>query len=201
MKKKVEKQIMDLKDLVDNADKYARGEIALYNVPIPDHYEIAMKKGIELAKKRNADIAIVKIGIALMDCELGKAHKNGVQEKHIDMSVEKTKEILKSYNLDEEIKVKIINCVAAHHGTIPYLSIEAEICANADCYRFLHPRGFLAGVNLFFNRSNDLDKALEQVENKMKEKYNIMSLDIVKEELEEYYQQLKNILKNSKNNN
>ena len=80
-----------------------------------------------------------------------------------------------------------------------YICIEAEICANADCYRFLHPRGILTGANLFFNRFNDLDKALENTEKKMDEKYNIMSLDIVKEELEEYYQQFKRLIEIAKN--
>ena len=186
---------MNIKDLVKNADKYAREEIESYNVPAPYHYDIAMEKAIELAEKLNADVDIVKIGAALMDCELGKANKNGTPEKHIEMSVDKTREILKDYNLDEETKAKIVNCVEAHHGTIPYLSIEAEICANADCYRFMHPRGFFVGVNLFTNRFNDLDKALDHAENKVDEKYNIISLDIVKEELEDYYQQFKNLIK------
>ncbi|MDR0463017.1 MAG: hypothetical protein LBG64_02250 [Pseudomonadales bacterium] len=189
---------MNIRDLVVYADEYAKEEIKQYGAPEPNFYEIAMEKGIWLAEQLSADVDIVKIGTALMDCGLGRAKKNGTPEEHAAMSVEKTKEILRGCDFSEEIKGKIVNCVAAHHGTIPYLCIEAEICANADCYKFLYPRCFFTGINLFYNRFNDLDKTLEHMEERMNEKYNIMSLDMVKEELEEYFHQFKNLIEVAK---
>ena len=45
---------------------------------------------------------------------------------------------------------------------------------------------------------NDLDKILDQIEYKLKEKYNIISLDRVKEELEPFYKQFSYMLESCK---
>lgn len=192
---------MNIKDLIQNADQYARNEIKLYDMPTLHHYDMAIEKGVALAKQLNANIDIVKIGTTLMDCQLGRAFKNNIVEKHMDMATSRAEEMLKDYNLDKEMREKIINCIEAHHGTVPYCSIEAEICANADCYRFLHPRGIISCINLYFNMFHDLDQALEQTSIKMKEKYNMMSLDILREELEEYYWQWLAIIQLAKQKN
>ncbi len=189
---------MELKELVIESEKLAKKEIEENSFPNPVHYELAMQKGIELAKKYNANIEIVKIGLMLMDIKLGEAMKNGVVEKHIDMSVEKAKEILSKFNISDEMKEKVINCVEAHHGTKKYTCIEAEICANADCYRFIHPKGVFVFCTVLGLRFNDLNKVLEQLEYKMDEKYNIISLNEVKKELENYYKQFKELLNVSK---
>ena len=189
---------MNLKDLVKNSKKFALSEIKKYNPDFEDFYFIPVPIGIELAKKLNADVDIVKIGLYLMDCKVLQAQKEGIIEKHVEMSVEATKEILKDYDISEEIKNNIINCVEAHHGTKEYISIEAEICANADCYKFIHPKGVFTYASMLGRRFNDINKELEQLEYKLDEKYNVISLEIVKEELEEYYYQFKNMIKNAK---
>ena len=88
---------------------------------------------------------------------------------------------------------QIINCVEAHHGTIPFDSIEAEICANADCYRFIHPKGFFLFLTILGKRGSFPD-ALDMAEKKLDEKYNILSLDFCKNELEEVYRGLKSYI-------
>ncbi len=81
--------------------------------------------------------------------------------------IDATKIFLEKYPLTKEEQKKIINCVEAHHKGVKFNCVEAEICANADCYRFLHP--------------------------KMNEKHKILSLDICKKELEPYYQEFKKL--------
>lgn len=133
-----------------------------------------------------------------MDLKLLEAQSLGQPKKHTEMAVDATIEILKDYDIDEETKKNIINCVKEHHGSSKYYSIESEVCANADCYKFLTPKGIFAYLSLLGRRHHNLNKELEQLEYKMDEKYNIISLDIVKKELDSYYKQVKKLLENAK---
>lgn len=133
-----------------------------------------------------------------MDLKLLEAQSLGQAKKHTEMAVDATIEMLKDYDIDEEIKKNIINCVKEHHGSSKYYSIESEICANADCYKFLTPKGILAYCSLLGRRHHNLDKEWEQLEYKMDEKYNIISLQTVKDELEQYYRLFKELLENAK---
>ena len=106
---------------------------------------------------------------------------------HVLMASEFSSKFLKDYDITEEEFNKIINCIEAHHGKIPFKCIEAEIVANADCYRFIHPLGAFSYLGILANRSNDTIQNIKQLEFKQKEKYNILSLEKAKEELYSYY--------------
>lgn len=129
-------------NLIEESKKYALAEIEKYGAPIPVHFYLAEEKAVDLARKLKADETIVRVGIALMDLKLGQAVKEKHLPEHVLMSVEASKIFLEKFNLADETKDKIINCVAAHHKQVEFTSLEAEICANADCYRFIHPRVF-----------------------------------------------------------
>ncbi|MFH1508612.1 MAG: hypothetical protein ABIE68_00365 [bacterium] len=141
----------------------------------------------------------MKTGIALMDIKLGQALKEKRLSEHVAMSVDASKVFIHKFNLDKETENKIINCVEAHHKDVNFNCLEAEICANADCYRFIHPKGFFAYLVLLGKRSDDFFDCLDQVENKLDEKINILSLDICKEELNDYYKTLKKFIIDSRN--
>ena len=125
-----------------------------------------------------------------MDLKLGEAFKNGIQKEHVKMSSEAAKVFLSDYDLDKNEKEILINSVEAHHGSISYNSIEAEICANADCYRFVHPKGVFYYFTTLSKRYSDFDSVINQIETKLNEKINIVSIPIVKEELFDYYNTL-----------
>lgn len=129
-----------------------------------------------------------------MDIKLGQALKEGRIQDHVKMSVDATREFLEQFDLGKKEKDKILNCVEAHHGTVPYTCLEAEICANADCYRFLHPKGFLVFMHMLGKREGSFEKALRYAEEKLEEKYKIISLDICKKETDEYYRLLKKLI-------
>lgn len=152
------------------------------------------KKALELAKALEADENIVHIGVCLMDLKLGQAIKEGKVKEHVKMSVDASKEFLEKFDLSEEEKKKIMNCVEAHHGTIPFICKEAEICANADCYRFIHPKGVFEFMSVLSKRLDDKDERLNQLEAKLEEKHNTLSLGMCKKELEEYYQMFKKLI-------
>jgi len=183
---------MKLQEIASKAEELAREEIRKFNVPEMTHLDISIKKGIELAKKLNADVDIVKIGVCLMDIKLGQAFQDKRVSEHVKMSSDFTREFLQNFSVNESISEKIINCVEAHHGRVPYNSIEAEITANADCYRFISPKGIFFYFTVLGRRlGDDLQKIIETVELKMDEKMNIVSLPIVKEELEPIYNNMK----------
>ena len=181
-------------DIIQESRKFAISEIEKFGLPNVVHFDISEKKAIELAEKLNADKTIVQVGIYLMDLKLGQAFKDDKVSQHVQMSVEATKEFLDKFDIDEISKQKILNCVESHHGNIPFECIEAEICANADCYRFIHPKGFFVFLTILGKRSPNFSECLTNAEKKMDEKYEILSLDICKQELEEYYRTLKKFI-------
>ena len=182
------------KELADKIDMVAREEISTYGLPTIRHYELSMENGLKLAKRLNANENLVKAGIALMDIKLGQAAKEGHQAQHVKYCVEFAEKLLKDLGVEGLDYDILINCVAAHHGAIPFTSLEAEIAANADCYRFIHPRGVMSFHATVIKRGNEHDAALKAVEAKLDEKYRILSLDAAKEDLLEYYRMFKDIL-------
>jgi len=141
-------------DIVKKSRNFALSEIEKFGVPHLIHFEIAEKKAIQLAEKLNADKEIVQIGVYLMDVKLGQAMKEGKLSQHVEMSSRAGKKFLEQFDLDAVSKNQIINCIEAHHGMIPFGSVEAEICANADCYRFIHPRGFFLFLAMLGKRGS-----------------------------------------------
>ncbi|MBU0980969.1 MAG: hypothetical protein KJ709_09285 [Nanoarchaeota archaeon] len=187
-----------MKKIIEKAREWALEEIKTNGVPPQGLFELSNEKGQELASKLKCDKDIVLLGTILMDIKLGECFKKGKIMEHVARSVAAADEFLKGFNLSDEAKKRILNCVEAHHGTKEYICKEAEICANADCYRFLHPKGIFIYFNILGKRLKDLSEIMEQVESKMDEKHNILSLDICKQELEGYYQQFKKMFESAR---
>lgn len=179
---------MNIEELVIKADNFNREEIKKYNPDMQFLYELSLNAGIKLAKEYDADENIVRIALAMMDSKLPEASHLGKPKQHIAMSSDATKEILKDIDfLDENAKENIIKCVEEHHGVEKFFSIESEVVANADCYKFVHPKGVLYYSSMLGRRFHDFNKELEQLDFKLNEKHNTISLPLVKEELEPYY--------------
>ncbi len=190
---------MDIQEIVLKADEFNREEIKKYNSEIESLYDLSLEAGIKLAKQFNADENIVKIAISMMDSKLPEASYNGNPKQHKLMAVEATKNLLKDTNiLSDEQKLNLIKCVEEHHGIDKFYSIESEIVYNADCYKFLHPKGVFDYCSILGRRFNNLSKELEQLEYKMDEKYNAISLVIVKNELVPYYNSFKELISKTK---
>lgn len=84
-----------------------------------------------------------------MDLKIGQCLKEGKLSEHVQRSSQSAQEFLKPFKIDKDMLDKIVSCIESHHGVDQYFCKEAEICANADCYRFLHPRGILAAFILW----------------------------------------------------
>lgn len=180
---------MNIEELIVKTDKFNREEIQKYNPDMEFLHDICLKAGIRLAKEYGADENIVKIALSMMDSKLPEASHLGKPKEHISMSSDVTKELLKDIDfLSEYDKKNIIKCVEEHHGVEKYFSIESEVCANANCYKFVHPKGILFYSSMLGRRFHDFNKELDQLEFKLNEKHNTISLSLVKDELESYYE-------------
>lgn len=180
---------MSIEELIIKTDKFNRQEIQKYNPDMEFLHDICLKAGIRLAKEYGANENIVKIALSMMDSKLPEALHLGKPKEHILMSSNATKELLKNLEfLSEYDKKNIVKCVEEHHGVEKYFSIESEVCANADCYTFVHPKGVLFYSSMLGRRFHDFNKELDQLEFKLNEKHSTISLPLVKDELESYYE-------------
>ena len=181
--------------IVEEARKNALGWQTKTGLPTERQILITEEKAAEFAKKIGADESICSVAALLMDTHIVQARKAGDKAKlHISMAIENTETFLKNYNVSEAFKKKVLACIREHHGGKPFSCIEAEICANADAYKFLDFTGLLDSIHTsgIINRSfNDIITLLRK---KIEEKRNIISLDICRKEAEENYKAIKAFL-------
>ena len=187
-----------MKEMVKKAEEFALSEIEKYGLPPKFLFVSASENALRLAKKLNVDENIVGISIWLIDVKLPQALKEGKQPEHVKMSSEATKNFLEQFNLDENTKNKIINCVEGHHKGVEWVCKEAEIVANADCYKFLLLKNWLKFLSNLLKREMSFEEALKYAEAKADEKWSILSLDICKKELEPDYKLIKEICSRAK---
>ncbi len=187
-----------MKKVIEKARELALAEIKKTGLPILEHFNLANSKGQELAEKLGGDKEIILLGTMLMDLKLGECLREGKLPEHVRRSSDEAKKFLEKFKVDPTTKNKIINCIEAHHRTIPFTCTEAEICANADCYRFLHPRGILAYLAALGKRFDDLKDIFNQLELKMDEKMKTLTLALSKKELQPYYKSFKEYIKQAR---
>jgi HD superfamily phosphodiesterase len=185
---------MEMEKIIKTAYALAAGEITKYGTPKLEHFEISFKKGGELAEQLKANADIVALGTILMDLKLGECWKENKLAEHVQRSSQEAQKCLRPFNLPADVFKKIVSCIESHHGAAEYYCLEAEICANADCYRFLTPVGIFNYLIMLGNRTQDFQECLRQLEYKMEEKYRALSLDICKKELSGYYREFKDLI-------
>jgi hypothetical protein len=176
---------MDQALIIKEADEAARKEIEKHGTPYLINYEVSRKKAAELAAKLSANPFVVELGAIFMDFKLGESIKEGKQPEHEKISSDAAAKFLEKYAVPQNIIFKIKNCIEAHHKKIPFSCIEAEICANADCYRFLSLQGMIGTFMLMGARKSSYEDTIKLCESKFNEKLNILSFGVCKEELEE----------------
>ncbi|PIY68574.1 hypothetical protein COY90_05210 [Candidatus Roizmanbacteria bacterium CG_4_10_14_0_8_um_filter_39_9] len=185
---------MITQSLIENITKFSSSQSETYGVPSLFQLSLSKEKGQILAIQLKSDKKIVLVGTLLMDCMLGPAFKAGKMQEHVIMSVSKANEILsKDSDITDEEKINILKCVEQHHGVKKFYSLEAEICSNADCYRFASVTGFLG--SLAYGPNLSFDARIKLLSDKADEKWNLITLDSVKRELVPQYQSIKNLLK------
>jgi len=185
---------MDLSTAINAAQTAALAEIKKYDAPNPIQFEIANAQGQKLAEQLKIDKHVVMLGTTLMDFKIGQALSENRLKDHIEMSKDAAADLLKPFKLPSEITDKVVNCILGHHKTHSWAFPEAEVCANADCYRFLTPRGLISFLIQIGKREMSVDESIAYARSKVEEKWNILSLDRCRKELEPNYKFLKQLL-------
>jgi hypothetical protein len=185
------------KDLIEKCKEIAYKDSKDNGVPSIFQIDYSVEKAIYLAEKLHASNEVVICGAYLMDCMLGIAYALGKLSDHINMSHDKALEILATVtDITTEEKENILHCILEHHGTSAFYSIESEICANADCYKFLSIKGVIGGIK--YMRDMELDKVITLYKAKLEEKLAIVSLPLCKEELKSEISISRDFLQNYK---
>lgn len=184
---------MITQSLIDEISKFSTSQSELYGVPSLFQLNLSNEKGQLLAQELKADKKVILLGTLLMDCMLGPAFIAGRMQEHVSMSVSKSDEILsKDSDISKDDRKNILKCVEQHHGTKNFFSLEAEICSNADCYRFASVAGFLG--SLAYGPNLPFEQRIKLLNDKADEKWGLITVDYVKRELTSQYQSIKQLL-------
>jgi len=131
-----------------------------------------------------------------MDIKLWQAIYEKRVLDHIKMSSDFSRKFLSNFDINKKTLDIIIECIEWHHWKEKFNNLEAEITANSDCYRFLSSRliiHFLVNSKKMF--WDNFLESIKFIESKMDEKMNIVSLDLLKKELEPVYKDFKKYFK------
>ncbi|MCJ7804205.1 hypothetical protein MUP35_00520 [Patescibacteria group bacterium] len=178
------------KEILKVSEKLLKKEIEKTGLPAIEFHKVCLIYGRRLTKAYRVNEDFVLACLNFMDVKVGEAFANNRIQDHIQMSLEASLTALKPLSLDKKLIKKISGCILNHHGAKRYPSIEAEICANADCFKFLHPRAFIAFIASLGKRGRPFEDLLKYAKEKVEEKIAIISLPEVKQEAKEYYQLL-----------
>lgn len=183
-----------MQELIKRAREIAYEENRKTGIPSKDHIDLSVELAVKLAKKLEANVEVVEVGSLIKDCLLGQALKEGRIQDHVQMSLEKTKDLLAEFDIEPSIKENILACVSEHHGVDKFHSIESEICCNADCYPFVSVKG-LSYAMMNPPKNMEFPKFVELLSNKAKEKWDTLTLDVCKEELKPQYELITSFLR------
>lgn len=179
--------------LINEAKKIAYSNAKKFHLPSIFHIDFSNEKGQGLAKILKADKKIVLLGTTLMDCLIGLAQRKNNLPTHAQISAQEAKKLLAKFpQATKEEKENTLQCILQHHGVKKFYSLEAEICCNADCYRFLSIKGVIGGITTF--RSMPINELVKLYLTKVEEKWRTISLDICRKELSLQYQAIKKFL-------
>jgi len=185
------------KKILKISEKLLKKEIEKTGLPAIDFHKVCLVYGKRLAKAYKVNEDFILACLNFMDVKVGEAFIKKRVQDHIQMSLEASLKAVKPLNLDKKLIKKISGCILNHHGTKKYPSIEAEICTNADCFKFLHPKAFIAFIASLGKRGRTFEEILKFAQEKIDEKIAVASLPEVKKEAQDYYCLLSKLLRKS----
>ena len=189
---------MDYIDQITNdLDQELIAEINKHGIPTLEDYNDITNIALRIAKELNADLDIVKLGSKLIHAKIGEAIAQKKWTEHTNMALGFAMELFKKYPLNENIKNKVFICIREHRDKT-FSCKEAEICANANCYKYLLPRKILKMFYNFRSQGYNFEEILFLAEEKVEQKWNFLTLEVCKKELEQNYKKIKQFLESAK---
>ena len=162
----VEKATKDVERIVKESGENACNEVGIYNLN-PELVKVlgrlkyrtsygqnCLKHSIEasiiaglLATELGANVQVAKRGGLLHD--IGKALDHEVEGTHVSIGVD----LAKKYKESEEV----IHCIQAHHGEVPFNSIEAVLVQVADAISSSRPGARRESLENYIKRLEQLE--------------------------------------------
>lgn len=161
-----------------------------------NHIKYVYDESVNLAIKYGADGEIVKIAALLHDIAL-VTNKSDKKDHHI-VGAEITKEWLDDYNIDEEKKKKIINCVYNHRSSKNATNIEELCVADADILAHFDNITMIYSI-LMRNSKKSLEEIKEEMYRFFEKDYNDLS-EKTKEVFKDRYNLILDVVLGIKNN-
>jgi len=166
----------------------------LYSKPAPGEVlnNITEEKLKKLASQYDHDSESLWIGSNIADLFIFEAKEIGDIKQHVPMAVKYAKKVIKDNNISKDKAEIILELIKTHHGG-EQKHIESKLYKNADCFKFLHPKGVFHMFSIFYdNDEKSFAKAIQYSMFKVEEKYGLVDLDDdLKNEAKELYDRWK----------
>jgi len=158
---------INFKILKDFAKKHSESD-DIHGFP---HIKRVYDLCLEIGKKLNANIELLKIASLLHDIGRIDEKLNKLKRNHAEISAEKALDFLNShdFNLSKEDIENIIHCIRAHsfsNDAIPN-TIEAKILSDADKLDALGAIGLYRTIGYTVKNGGELNQIIEHLENKI----------------------------------
>jgi HD superfamily phosphodiesterase len=184
-------------NIVEQVKDYVLKQTELYKNTSSDNYDFwnehikyVYKESLDLAKAYNADIEIVSLGALLHDMAL--VNKVGDRKDHHINGEKIAKEVLESFNYDNEKTSRVLKCVYNHRSSKNSESIEETCVADADILAHFDNLPML--FNSAFVRNNvSLNEVRDWMREAFEKDYNDLS-EKTKENFKARYQQISEIV-------
>lgn len=152
----------------------------LYSKPAPGEVlnNIAEEKSKEILTRYSCNEDAFWIGFYCADMMIFEAKSKGNLNLHIPLAVEYFLQLKDKYSISEELSTIVLDIIETHHGG-EQRTIESKIFKNADCFKFLNPKGVFHIFGSFYKNSEESFKeAIEYTLYKVDEKYHLVDLDM-----------------------
>ncbi len=186
-------------EIINELDQLAVAEIMEHAVPTLDDYNDTVNLAVELGKKLNANLDVIRLGARLLEIKLGEAIHKKKKAHYVEMSSDFTKSFLVSYPLSEEFKKKVISCIEEQNEN-KFSCIEAEICANAMRCNYLTPKKIFKRFYNLHDRGYSFAEAFLLVDEKTEEKWKRLTLDVCKNNWKNNYDKIREFIELARHN-
>lgn len=118
------------------------------------------------------------IGAYLADMFITEAIQTGDITKHVPMALNYAKEIIAKEGISDVDAQIILELIATHHGG-EQKHLESKLFKNADCFKFLLPRGVFHIFSSYYKPATPegFAKGMQYAMFKVEEKYRLVDLD------------------------
>lgn len=132
----------------------------------------------ELSARYKHDSEALWIGAYIADLFITEAIKTGKIAQHIPMALDYAKKVIAENHIPSDKAEIILELIATHHGG-DQKHIESKLFKNADCFKFLDPKGVfhIFGAKYEIHDEAHFHEAIQYAMFKLEEKYALVDID------------------------